>query len=80
LTIGILGTQILNKRKGTIAGLSGVMSETVSLGVTLPSSTYQVFISPSAQTQWWISGKTTTSFTVSFSAAYTGNFDWTLEQ
>ena len=79
-TIGLYGTQILNKLKGTMSGLSGVTSATVSLGVTLSSSTYQVFVSPDAAASWWISAKTTTSFTVSFASSFTGAFDWTLEQ
>lgn len=56
-------------------------SFTVTLGVTEPNNTYEVFITPTSllgTTSYYVSAKTTTTFTVTYVTGLTGTltFDW----
>lgn len=62
---------------------SATTSVTVTIGQTMPNSNYYVSISPQdlvTAVNWYISAKTTTTFTVTFISGLTGsiNFDWNI--
>jgi hypothetical protein len=58
----------------------GVTNMTVTLPIAEPDTAYGVLVSPGWNTTYWITGKTTTSFTVNFGTAPTAasTFDWFL--
>ena len=80
-----------NSVRYNISNLSGSVSTTgtatttftVTIGQTMPNTTYKPFISASnalSSTMFYISNKTTTTFDVVFATALTGTvaFDWEL--
>ncbi|HEV2178327.1 MAG TPA: glycosyl hydrolase family 28-related protein [Stellaceae bacterium] len=74
-----IGTSISTKLKGT-ATFVAATTIAVSLGVTLPTATYQVSLGGNAAGFVWVTGKSTTGFTINCSAANSNSTDWTLEQ
>jgi len=79
--VGLLGSTISTKLKGA-ATFAAATTNAVSFGVTLSSATYQVSLGQSATSTSppWITSKTTTGFTINFSANFTGTVDWIVEQ
>ena len=71
-----------NQLKGNnVAVAAGATSLAVTLSVTLPSTNYAVYVTPQWNTSYWITGKTTTGFTINFgTAAPTGGsaLDWVI--
>lgn len=67
--------------KGT-AAFAAATTAVVTTGVTLPNSTFQVALSQSATSPLppWVTAKSTTQFTINFSANFTGNVDWVVFQ
>jgi hypothetical protein len=80
LVVGGSGTPVQYKLKGTQA-VAGVSSQLVTLPVTLSTSTYQIQLSMTATytAPVYISAQTTSSFTITFGANYTGNVYWSVE-
>ena len=78
----IVNVNISNAVKGNnVAVAAGATSLAVSLSVILPSTNYAVYVTPQWNTSYWITGKTTTGFTINFgTAAPTGGsaLDWVI--
>ena len=78
----ILNAMLSNYLRGNnIAVAAGATSLAVSLPVTLPNTNYAVYVTPQWNTSVWITGKTTTGFTINFgTAAPTGGsaLDWVI--
>jgi len=66
--------------KGTMFRVAaGATSLAVTLSQALPSTNYAVYVTPQWNTSVWVTGKTTTGFTINFgTAAPTGGsaLDW----
>ena len=75
-------TVVQNYIKGNnVAVAAGATSLAVTLSSTLPSTNYAVYVTPQWNTSYWITGKTTTGFTINFgTAAPTGGsaLDWVI--
>ena len=73
---------VVNYFKGNnVAVAAGATSLAVSLSLTLPNTNYAVYVTPQWNTSVWITGKTTTGFTINFgTAAPTGGsyVDWVI--
>ena len=71
-----------NALKGNnVAVAAGATSLAVSLPTTLPNTNYAVYVTPQWNTSVWVTGKTTTGFTINFgTAAPTGGsyVDWVI--
>jgi len=68
-------------RGNNVAVAAGATSLAVTLSQTLPSTNYAVYVTPQWNTTVWITGKTTTGFTINFgTAAPTGGsyVDWVI--
>jgi len=78
----IYGANLQNFFKGNnVAVAAGATSLAVTLPITLPSTNYAVYVTPQWNTSYWITGKTTTGFTINFgTAAPTGGsyVDWVI--
>jgi len=78
----IQGASIQNYLKGNnVAVAAGATSLAVTLPVTLPTTSYAVYVTPQWNTSVWVTGKTTTGFTINFgTAAPTGGsyVDWVI--
>ena len=78
----ITGANLQNWFKGNnVAVAAGATSLAVTLSQTLPSTNYAVYVTPQWNTTVWITGKTTTGFTINFgTAAPTGGsyVDWVI--
>ena len=78
----LLNYTLQNVFKGNnVAVAAGATSLAVTLSQTLPSTNYAVYVSPQWNTTVWITGKTTTGFTINFgTAAQTGGsaLDWVI--
>jgi len=78
----IISAIIQNNLKGNnVAVAAGATSLAVTLPVTLPSTNYAVYVTPQWNTSVWVTGKTTTGFTINFgTAAPTGGsaLDWVI--
>ena len=64
-----------------VAVAAGATSLAVSLPTTLPNTNYAVYVTPQWNTSVWVTGKTTTGFTINFgTAAPTGGsyVDWVI--
>jgi len=64
-----------------VAVAAGATSLAVTLSQTLPSTNYAVYVTPQWNTSVWVTGKTTTGFTINFgTAAPTGGsaLDWVI--
>ena len=64
-----------------IAVAAGATSLAVTLSTTLPNTNYAVYVTPQWNTSVWVTGKTTTGFTINFvTAAPTGGsyVDWVI--
>jgi len=73
---------VVNYFKGNnVAVAAGATSLAVTLSLTLPTTNYAVYVTPQWNTSVWITGKTTTGFTINFgTAAPTGGsaLDWVI--
>jgi len=73
---------VQNYLKGNnVAVAAGATSLAVTLSLTLPNTNYAVYVTPQWNTSVWITGKTTTGFTINFgTAAPTGGsaLDWVI--
>ena len=73
---------VQNYFKGNnVAVAAGATSLAVSLSLTLPNTNYAVYVTPQWNTSVWVTGKTTTGFTINFgTAAPTGGsaLDWVI--
>jgi len=68
-------------RGNNVAVAAGATSLAVTLSQTLPSTNYAVYVTPQWNTSVWITGKSTTGFTINFgTAAPTGGsyVDWVI--
>jgi len=78
----IFSANISNSFRGNnIAVAAGATSLAVSLSQTLPNTNYAVYVTPQWNTSVWITGKSTTGFTINFgTAAPTGGsaLDWVI--
>jgi len=78
----LLNYTLQNYLKGNnVAVAAGATSLAVTLSQTLPSTNYAVYVTPQWNTTVWITGKTTTGFTINFgTAAPTGGsaLDWVI--
>ena len=78
----ITGANVLNYLKGNnVAVAAAATSLAVTLPQTLPSTNYAVYVTPQWNTTVWITGKTSTGFTINFgTAAPTGGsyVDWVI--
>ena len=78
----LLNYTLQNYLKGNnVAVAAGATSLAVTLSQTLPSTNYAVYVTPQWNTTVWITGKTTTGFTINFgTAAPTGGsyVDWVI--
>ena len=76
----ITNVNISNYLKGNnVAVAAAATSLAVTLPVTLPNTNYAVYVTPQWNTSVWVTGKTTTGFTINFgTAAPTGGsaLDW----
>jgi len=76
----IYGANVQNSFKGNnVAVAAGATSLAVTLSTTLPNTNYAVYVTPQWNTSVWVTGKTTTGFTINFgTAAPTGGsyVDW----
>jgi hypothetical protein len=64
---------------GSISGTATFAAGTavvVTIGVTMAAATYKVALGPSANKTFWVSGKTTTQFTLNASSASSDAVDW----
>ena len=78
----ITGVNISNTFKGNnVAVAAGATSLAVTLSQNLNTTNYAVYVTPQWNTTVWITGKTTTGFTINFgTAAPTGGsaLDWVI--
>jgi len=78
----ITNAMLQNYLKGNnVAVAAGATSLAVSLPLTLPNTNYAVYVTPQWNTSVWVTGKTTTGFTINFgTAAPTGGsaLDWVI--
>jgi len=78
----IINANVQNTLKGNnVSVAAGATSLAVSLPLTLPNTNYAVYVTPQWNTSVWITGKTTTGFTINFgTAAPTGGsaLDWVI--
>ena len=78
----LINYTLQNYFKGNnVAVAAAATSLAVTLPVTLPSTNYAVYVTPQWNTSYWITGKTTTGFTINFgTAAPTGGsaLDWVI--
>ena len=78
----IIGANLQNFLRGNnVAVAAGATSLAVTLSQTLPSTNYAVYVTPQWNTSVWVTGKTTTGFTINFgTAAPTGGsaLDWVI--
>jgi hypothetical protein len=67
-------------RGNNVPVAAGATSLAVTLNYTLPSTNYAVYVTPQWNTSYWITGKTTTGFTINFGTAPATNsaLDWVI--